>query len=198
MKQKKSSPKERILSTSIRLFYNQGYNATGINQIILESSVAKASFYEAFSSKDELGKAVLRRYQADIIRWMRGILLKSDTPDLFVKNFYKAVLLQIKDESSVYNGCPVALFSAQFPSADHKFRKEFLGSTEKWEKLLSIYFSKLKKKGLLKKKINTESLTRKILNLHEGSLVMWRLSQNTIYMTELSIQLSELLSEAKA
>jgi|JI9StandDraft_2_1071091.scaffolds.fasta_scaffold09566_2 AcrR family transcriptional regulator len=198
MKKKGSSPKERILNTSIRLFYNQGYNATGINQIILESQVAKASFYEAFSSKDELGKAVLRRYQADIIRWMREILSRSETPDRFVKNFIKAVLNQIKDEVGVYNGCPVALFSAQFPSSNHQFRKEFIGSTERWEKLISNHLEKFKKNGLLKKNTDTGSLTRKILNLYEGSLVMWRLSLNTVYMKELSNQLIDVMETVKA
>ena len=49
-----STPRERILDTATRLFHNQGYNNTGINQIILEASVAKASFYQHFKSKDEL------------------------------------------------------------------------------------------------------------------------------------------------
>jgi hypothetical protein len=129
---------------------------------------------------------------------MRVILAKSETPDLFVKNFCKAVSIQIKDESVGYNGCPLALFSAQFPSANHQFRKEFLGSTERWEKLLAAYFDKFKKNGLLKKKVNTESLTRKILNLYEGSLVMWRLSLNTVYMNELLNQLTDIMEEAKA
>jgi AcrR family transcriptional regulator len=36
------------------LFHKQGYNNTGINQIIEEANVSKASFYQHFRSKDEL------------------------------------------------------------------------------------------------------------------------------------------------
>ena len=43
-----------ILDTASRLFYIQGYNATGINQIIEEADVAKASLYQHFKSKEDL------------------------------------------------------------------------------------------------------------------------------------------------
>ncbi|PLX70128.1 MAG: TetR family transcriptional regulator [Denitrovibrio sp.] len=46
--------KTRILETASRLFYVQGYRATGINQIIKEAEIAKASFYQHFPSKEDL------------------------------------------------------------------------------------------------------------------------------------------------
>lgn len=49
-----NSPRERILDTATILFHQQGYNSTGINQIISEAKVAKASFYQHFKSKDDL------------------------------------------------------------------------------------------------------------------------------------------------
>lgn len=49
-----NSPKERILKVAGILFHSQGYNSTGINQIIKEAKVAKASFYQHFVSKDDL------------------------------------------------------------------------------------------------------------------------------------------------
>ncbi|MGF1669823.1 MAG: TetR/AcrR family transcriptional regulator [Balneolaceae bacterium] len=51
---KKSKPRERIVETASKLFHQQGYNSTGINQIIEEASVAKATFYSHFKSKDDL------------------------------------------------------------------------------------------------------------------------------------------------
>ena len=53
MKQK-SSVKERILNTASRLFYHQGYNSTGINQIIAEADIAIGSLYKHFQSKADL------------------------------------------------------------------------------------------------------------------------------------------------
>ncbi|MFB6456839.1 TetR/AcrR family transcriptional regulator [Chitinophaga sp. Hz27] len=54
-----NAPRERILHTATTLFHQQGFNSTGINQIIAEANVAKASFYQHFKSKDELCVAFL-------------------------------------------------------------------------------------------------------------------------------------------
>lgn len=45
---------DKILDTANRLFYRQGYNQTGINQIIEEAGVAKGSLYQHFESKTDL------------------------------------------------------------------------------------------------------------------------------------------------
>ena len=56
----KPSSRERIIDTANDLFYRQGYHQTGVNQIIEESGVAKATFYSNFKSKEELCIEYLR------------------------------------------------------------------------------------------------------------------------------------------
>ena len=58
---KEQGAKERILNTACSLFYQQGYLATGINQIIEEAGIAKASLYQHFSSKEALLNEYLLR-----------------------------------------------------------------------------------------------------------------------------------------
>jgi AcrR family transcriptional regulator len=60
-----STPAERILETAYKLFYTQGYNLTGINQILDEAKVAKASLYHYFGSKEELGIAYVKKVRED-------------------------------------------------------------------------------------------------------------------------------------
>ena len=40
------TPRERILATASELFYQQGFRATGVNEVIKQSGVAKATFSE--------------------------------------------------------------------------------------------------------------------------------------------------------
>jgi AcrR family transcriptional regulator len=58
---RESGVKDRILETASRLFYDQGFHMTGINQIIGEADIARASLYHHFPSKTELLLAYLDR-----------------------------------------------------------------------------------------------------------------------------------------
>ena len=49
-----SVARERILDTAFELFYARGIRAVGVDLIIAESGVAKATFYKHFPSKDDL------------------------------------------------------------------------------------------------------------------------------------------------
>ncbi|WP_375417605.1 helix-turn-helix domain-containing protein [uncultured Hymenobacter sp.] len=49
-----------MLDTAARLFYQQGYPLTGINQLIAAAGVAKASLYQHFRTKDDILHAYLQ------------------------------------------------------------------------------------------------------------------------------------------
>lgn len=56
-----SPVRERILETAFRLFYAHGIRGVGVDRIIAESAVAKATFYKHFPAKDDLVLAYLDR-----------------------------------------------------------------------------------------------------------------------------------------
>ena len=60
-----TSARDRILGTAFALFYARGIRAVGVDLIIAESGVAKATFYKHFPAKDQLVLAYLD--QVDVI-----------------------------------------------------------------------------------------------------------------------------------
>jgi len=55
----KTNIKEHIVTIASSLFYTNGYNATGINEIIAKSEIAKATLYHHFKSKEDICVAYL-------------------------------------------------------------------------------------------------------------------------------------------
>src|SRR5437763_3067098 len=53
--------RERILDTAFRLFYAHGPRGVGVDRVIAESGVAKATLYKHFPAKDDLVVAYLDR-----------------------------------------------------------------------------------------------------------------------------------------
>ena len=55
------SKREQIVSEALKLFYQDGFNATGVYKICTEAGVSKKTLYNHFKSKDELILATLRK-----------------------------------------------------------------------------------------------------------------------------------------
>lgn len=66
------SARDRILETAARLFYRDGYRATGIDRIIAESGVAKMSLYRHFASKNDLIFEYLQRRHDFWMEWFEA------------------------------------------------------------------------------------------------------------------------------
>ncbi|WP_426168943.1 TetR/AcrR family transcriptional regulator [Sandarakinorhabdus sp. DWP1-3-1] len=59
-----------ILRTAMQLFYAEGSRAIGVDRVIAEAAVAKASFYLHFPSKAALLIATLEARDADVRGWL--------------------------------------------------------------------------------------------------------------------------------
>jgi len=95
---------DKILRSADKLFYQQGYNATGINQIVEEAGVAKASLYQHFDSKTDL---LLGCIQLNHEGWYTRLKTRIDeTPDpkqqLLAIFDYHIARQQIRE----HGGCP--------------------------------------------------------------------------------------------
>lgn len=68
----KLNARERLLDTARTLFYRRGVNNVGIDEIIAESGVAKATLYKHFASKDALILEYMRQGDLRWTAWLRG------------------------------------------------------------------------------------------------------------------------------
>ena len=71
-----ASPHDRILLTAHALFYRKGIRATGIDRVIAESGVAKATFYRHFPSKNDLILAYLDYRHRGWMEWFKDALAR--------------------------------------------------------------------------------------------------------------------------
>ncbi len=114
----KKSPRERIIETACDLFYKQGFHATGINQIISESAVAKASFYDHFPSKDEL----IHDYVFEMSkRDFADFCAEIDEYDTAEERFYGPLhILGPWFIETDYRGCPFQNVVSEIPLKDER------------------------------------------------------------------------------
>ena len=104
------------------LFYNQGFRATGINEVIEKSGVAKATFYNHFPSKDDLGLAYLKGVVDKEIAMLDEGLKNADGA---LNRFLLAIewLKPWLDETK-YRGCAFLHTVAEIPDPKSPLRKQ--------------------------------------------------------------------------
>lgn len=96
---------ERLLTTACALFYREGIQAVGVQRLIDEAGVAKASFYTHFRSKDDLVAAYLDRNGA---AWRAKVQAEVLDPDLDPRARLRR-MLDVQTawiESEQFRGCP--------------------------------------------------------------------------------------------
>jgi AcrR family transcriptional regulator len=62
----RSEARERLLRTAAALFYGEGIRAVGVDRVIGEAAVTRATFYRHFPSKDDLVVAYLRALDQEV------------------------------------------------------------------------------------------------------------------------------------
>ncbi|AWN17208.1 TetR/AcrR family transcriptional regulator [Salinisphaera sp. LB1] len=120
--------RDGILDTATRLFAAQGYRATGINQIIREAGVAKASFYHHFPSKQALGEAFVQRRHE---RWFAVVeqrLAAQANPRDQLLALFSLWDDQIRAEG--FRGCMFVNMAAEFPDPASPIREQIKAHKE--------------------------------------------------------------------
>lgn len=161
-----SSKREELVDIASALFYEQGFGATGIKQIIDTAKIAKGTFYSHFKSKEEVGVAWLKNRHTVWNSWLSERLDKATSAESKLLALFD--FLESWMEECNFRGCAFLNTLAEVPDPDHSMRQEVLSHKQQLqsriETLASEHFSD-KPKAFAKHKGTI------IFLLFEGSLV---------------------------
>jgi len=106
-----SAARRRLLDTAARLFYAEGIRAVGIDRIIAEAGVAKATFYNHFPSKDDLVLAYIE--EQDRLGRVAVAALPKQPP----REMIAAIMGRISEALAAggWRGCPFLNAAAEYP-----------------------------------------------------------------------------------
>jgi AcrR family transcriptional regulator len=111
--------RSRLLEAATRLFYAEGVHAVGVDRIIAEAGVAKATFYHHFPGKDDLVRAYVEE-QSQIQRARAARLPPAPAGEMVLAIF--DIVHEIGQEPD-YRGCPFVNAAAEYPDPAHPVRQ---------------------------------------------------------------------------
>ncbi len=170
---KRSLVRQHIIETASDLFYKKGYNLTGINEIIKEAGIAKATLYNHFASKEDICLVYLKHrndtFTQDINNFVNNA--EKGKPQLYALfNFLKEFFDQ-KD----FNGCWCLNTIAEIPQENQKIREEIQNQKEEF---ISFIKSIIEKNHDQNSDQKNKELARQIYLIYEGSISESKLHQS--------------------
>ncbi|MDH6116122.1 AcrR family transcriptional regulator [Kitasatospora sp. GAS204A] len=111
-----SAARQRVLDTATRLFYAEGIRAVGVDRIVTEAGVTRATFYRHFPGKEELVRAYIQEWDARI-RSEAGAALAALTPVQALTMLVTRLGQEMCGPG--FRGCPFINAAAEYPDAGH-------------------------------------------------------------------------------
>ncbi|MCZ0976031.1 TetR/AcrR family transcriptional regulator [Streptomyces albulus] len=113
----RTHPRERLLDTAGRLFYTQGIHAVGVEQLVTEAGVTRATFYRHFAGKEGLVVAYLEARGAGVEDAVAAILAAHRGRDALL-----AIMDMIGDNlcRPGFRGCGFLNAAAEYPDPAHR------------------------------------------------------------------------------
>lgn len=164
-----SDARDRIIETALHLFYSQGYLATGINQIISESKVAKATFYAHFPSKEALCVTYLQARHILWMRWLEESVAVRDTTAEKLIGIFDFLKKWMRE--SHFRGCAFLNIATEIPSIDSKIRDEVIKHKNALQEYLREIIHDLVESDSFFSEVDTQQTIQIVYVLIEGAIV---------------------------
>ncbi|MET4781977.1 TetR/AcrR family transcriptional regulator [Glaciihabitans sp. UYNi722] len=113
--------KRRILETANTLFYGDGIRSVGVDRLISESGVTKATFYKHYGSKDRLIVEYITGRDLMIREFIETIIANAPTPEHSILALVDMIVTAI--EGPGFRGCPFINAASEFTDPRHPVRQ---------------------------------------------------------------------------
>jgi AcrR family transcriptional regulator len=114
-----TNPRERLLTKASELFYQDGIHAVGVDRLVAEAGVTRATFYRHFPSKDDLVAEYLRTADHALRRLVDQTEATSP-PEAAVLAVLDLVGQRVS--SADFRGCEFINAAAEYPDPAHPVR----------------------------------------------------------------------------
>ena len=170
MKKNSRNTKGKIVSAAWKLFYQQGYDDTTVEEIVEVSGTSRGSFYQYFEGKDALLSSLSYLFD-DKYAELEKELDPSLTPIDKLKFLNQELFLLIENTVSVE--LLSRLFATQLTTSGER---HMLNTNRTYYKLLRQITIEGKEQGIFKDELSINDITRAYAMFERGLMYEWCIS----------------------
>ena len=165
------STREHLLDVGVELMHQNGYNATGLIDILKAADVPKGSFYHHFGSKEEFAAAALDSYIAREANHSAEVLTDSKIPPMRRLRQYFTEMIKTYGQAGAISGCMMGRFSLEIAADSPQLRAKLSQAFQHWQHKIATVIQQAAAEGELPAGTDAESVAGFLLNSWEGALL---------------------------
>jgi AcrR family transcriptional regulator len=171
--QRRTDTRERIIRTAAELFRRQGYDGTGLNQILDESGAPRGSLYFHFpGGKQQLAVEAVAASGAMLGKGMERSLDSADDVAKGIARIIDYIAADL-ERSGFERGCPIGAVTLDAASSSEPVRSACREVFDGW---LALFEQRLRADGWTPKAASDEAVL--IVSSVEGALMLARSRHN--------------------
>jgi TetR/AcrR family transcriptional repressor of nem operon len=165
--------KRRLLDVGLATLLERGYNATGIQDLLVATGVPKGSFYHHFASKEDFALQVVDRYVAELHGLLDQALGEADrTPVERVRLYFERLLAMYAGQG--YLGSLLGLLGQELAAVNTAFRRRIEGALDGIARRLADTLDEARRRGDLPADADPLQTANLILDCWEGAALRSR------------------------
>jgi TetR/AcrR family transcriptional repressor of lmrAB and yxaGH operons len=165
--------RQRLLKAAGDLFRRQGYNATGLSQILAEGQAPKGTLYHHFpGGKEQLGAESVAAGAAELGALIESVLNAAPDPQSALDQIAELFAAGLEG-SGFREGCPVATVALEAAADSEPLRVVCAQAYQSWIDLLAAAFGRW---GV--SEVEREGLAVTALAAVEGALLLARVQRD--------------------
>jgi TetR/AcrR family transcriptional regulator, transcriptional repressor for nem operon len=179
------SPRDRIIKTSLHLFYINGFHAVGTNQICAEAKVNKSTLYHIFPSKVDMVLAALEVYAGDVTQQFRQIAKSSKTATQKIEQIFELPFLtnqNLQQQFGHVKGCFVGNIALELSGQEERVRTYLTQVFQIWAEAIEPIVQELS----IGRSIDTAKAAQSIVAYLQGAILMAKTVNNPQLIKDLA------------
>jgi TetR/AcrR family transcriptional regulator, transcriptional repressor for nem operon len=179
------SPRDRIIKTSLHLFYINGFHAVGTNQICAEAKVNKSTLYHIFPSKVDMVLAALEVYAGDLTQQFRQIATSSKTATQKIEQIFELPFLtnqNLQQQFGHVKGCFVGNIALELSGQEERVRTYLTQVFQIWAEAIEPIVQELS----MGRSIDTAKVAKSIIAYLQGAILMAKTVNNPQLIKDLA------------
>ncbi len=167
----KETTKSRILSEGARIIYENGYNRTGIQEILAAAGVPKGSFYFYFKSKEDFGLQLVDFYMEFAVSALTAHMSASDADPIGRLRGFFHQMKEASEQKGFKGGCPIGNLTQEMADLKDNFRVKLNEAFRRMSTLIADCLDQARGLHQINGGLDPRETADFILNSWEGALL---------------------------